>query len=515
MATVTENIEKRVARGEIRAAVLGLYRDGEITIEGFGQLGRDDERLPDGSSVFEIGSVSKIFTALLAQRQVDAGRATWDQTLAASTDIEFADSAVGQITWQELATHSSGLPRLPDNMNAEDPLDPYAGYGEAELFAYLSAMKPAELNKTYEYSNLGMGLLGVLAAQAAGLPYHEALRRDVFAPLELNDTAVKLAPEQESRLAQGFSDGADMPRWGGFDALAGAGAVLSTVDDMLRFASQNLAETGDLAAALGAIRKPTGDGAMGRGWHINDSTSEAPIWWHNGGTGGYASTLALRPATAEAVVLLTASTDYDGVTRLALAQLKGESPAPAAGGNFDAYVGAYEAAPGMVLTFFVEDNQLFGQATGQGAFPLTPGDEHQFTFAPADIAITFDEFGDDKAQRMVLLQAGRTTRAPRVADEKGIQRRAVIPVPADRLADFEGQYQLTPLAVIDVEARDGQLFARLTGQAAFPVFPFAEDEFFYKVVDAELHFERDDAGAVTGVTLVQGGRQFAPRKNEP
>ena len=176
------------------------------------------------------------------------------------------------------------------------------------------------------------------------------------------------------------------------------------------------------------------------------------------------------------------------------------------------YEGAYEAAPGMVLTFFANDGQLFGQATGQGAFPLTPGSDHQFSFAPADIAITFDEFEDQHAQRMTMIQAGNTTRAPRVAAEKGIQQRTTIPVNAETLAEYDGIYDLAPAVTFTVETRDGQLFAQLTGQSAFPVFAFAKDQFFYKVVDAELHFERDDSQQITGLTLVQGGRQFAPRR---
>ncbi|MFK7957202.1 MAG: serine hydrolase [Lysobacterales bacterium] len=512
--SVQDAVKSKIERQEIRAAVLGTQSGDKNRVTGYGQVSRSNEHIPAPSTLFEIGSITKVFTAILAQQQVAAGRADWDEPISQRIKGNFASAQVAAITWRELASHTSGLPRMPDNMPMEDPLDPFGGYDRPLLEAFLMGYAPDSLDKSYEYSNLGAGLLGELAAQAAGLSYADALERDVFKPLGLDDTQVAVSDAQAKQMATGFSQGADMPRWSSFDALAGAGAVVSSASDLLAFArlTLNPDQAGAMADTLTAVLEPQGSGETGLGWHRKMSDAGTPLYWHNGGTGGFASVLVLNPESNETVVLLASSTDYGGVTNLAFTQMAGVSEVPESDLDLSIYEGAYEAAPGMVLTFFVNDGQLFGQATGQGAFPLTSDSDHQFVFAPADIAITFDEFKDNQAQRMTIVQAGNTTRAPRVAAEKGIQQRKVIEVSSDALAGLAGVYELAPGVTITVETRDGQLFAQLSGQSAFPVFPFAKDQFFYKVVDAELHFERQDDGDVKGVTLVQGGRQFAPRK---
>lgn len=116
-----------------------------------------------------------------------------------------------------------------------------------------------------------------------------------------------------------------------------------------------------------------------------------------------------------------------------------------------------------------------------------------------------------RAEKLTLHQGGEATEAPRVADAEGIQVRKAIDIDPTRLEEYVGRYQLAPGAVLAVEMRDGQLYAQLTGQPAFPVFPYDDDRFFYKVVDAQLHFERDDDGKVVAVVLYQAGEQRAPR----
>ncbi len=153
---------------------------------------------------------------------------------------------------------------------------------------YRASHKPSSLDKSYEYSNLGAGLLGELAAQAAGLSYADALERDVFKPLGLNDTQVDVSETQADRMAQGFSQGADMPRWSSFDALAGAGAVVSSAADLLHFArlTLNPDQAGAMADTLRAVIQPQGEGKTGLGWHRKMTQAGTPLYWHNGGTGG-------------------------------------------------------------------------------------------------------------------------------------------------------------------------------------------------------------------------------------
>lgn len=509
-ADVATAIERAVERQSVRAAVVGLYDNGTVSVIGFGQTGRNNERPPDGDTAFEIGSVSKVFTALLTQVLVDRDLLNWDDSISKHLpDTEFQSPAVAGVTLRELASHTSGLPRVPDNMKTEDPLDPYAGYEREDLLSYLAALPNDRIEKTYDYSNLGAGLLGQIAGDVAGRGYAAAMQLDVLKPLGMNSSSVGLSDVHAERLAHGFSQGADMPNWDGFDALAGAGAIVSTTVDLLRFVELNFVD-GPLAKSLAAIREPQAAGDTALGWHMQNVADDDRVFWHNGGTGGYASYLALRPATQTGIVILTASTEYGLVTELGFAQIE-ERPLHTGNLDLQPYPGAYQLAEGFILTVFIEDGRLFGQATGQGPFALAPGEEDEFLYPAAGIRVVFDREKAGIAQSLTFFQGEQVTKAPRVADDQGMQIRTAIEVLPDVLKDYVGRYQLAPGAIITVEARDRQLFAQLTGQAAFPVFPYEPDRFFLKVVDAQLHFERDDDGKVGAVVLHQMGQQRATR----
>jgi hypothetical protein len=210
------------------------------------------------------------------------------------------------------------------------------------------------------------------------------------------------------------------------------------------------------------------------------------------------------------VVVLTTSTAYDEVTAIGFSQLLGESVST---GNLDlsAYPGTYQIAEGFLLSIFSPDGRLFGQATGQGEFPLAPGREHEFSNVAADIRIVFSAFDDGSAKLLTLFQSRRETRAPRVSAEPPQVERKAIDIDATQLPDYEGRYELAPGVVITVESREAQLFAQVSGQMAYPVFAYDTDRFFYKVVDAQLQFERDPDGNVVAVILHQAGQTRAPR----
>ncbi len=507
---VAAGLEQTIERGDARAISVGLYDNGETQVIGFGQVSRIDNSVPRHDTLFEIGSITKVFTSLLTQIQINSSRLSWDDTIASRLqETVFANDAVASITLRELASHTSGLPRVPDNMNSPDPMDPYLGYERSHLLSFLAGFEPDTLVKKYAYSNLGAGLLGVLAADAAGLDYAEAMERDVLRPLHMADSGFRVREDQVDRLAQGFSSGADMPNWDGFDALAGAGALLSTVNDLLQLIRQNLAPK-TLGQPLEAIRERQADGQTAFGWHILDLEDGGPVYWHTGGTGGYASFLAIRPDTGTGAVILATSTEYNAITELGFAQITGKVAGQEVI-DLDAYPGTYEIADGFVLTISIDGGRLIGQATGQGAFPLTPSAENEFVFPAADVRIMFKLAGSGRAEKLTLYQGGQVLPGSRVTDDQGVQARSEITLNAAQLTDYVGDYQLTPAIVISVLARDRQLYAQLTDQPAYPVFAYEPDNFFYKVVDAQLHFERDDAETVVAVVLHQGGQQRAPR----
>lgn len=509
---VAEALERGIERDQIRAAVLVSYDNGETDIRTFGRLSDEVDTKPDEKTLFEIGSITKVFTVILIQALVDNDKALWDDPISKHlAELDYASPLVAGITLEELGTHTSGLPRLADNMKPEDTLNPYADYDDDALLEFLQSYVPEELDTSYDYSNLGMGVLGFIAARVAEMDYPSALDTFVLSPLGMARTTATNVDLNVENLVLGFSDGATIPQWD-FQAVAGAGALVSSGQDLLRFIESSCETNPDgIGQSIQATQTFDTEGPYGLAWNIGKDEEGTKIFWHGGGTGGFASFLAVSPEAQRGWVLLTASTEYALITELGKT-LMGTSPDIEL--DLSAYIGVYELAPNVYLTVTDNDGKLYGQASGQQAIPLTPGEsEHSFTFGPAQITVEFMVGAMDRASTLKFVQAGQQIDAKRVADELGIQERVEIAIDPEALLDYVGKYQLAPGLVVTVESRNNQLFVELTGQSAIPVFPMATDHFFYKVVDAEISFLRDDQGRVSTLVLHQNGEHRAPRKN--
>jgi len=298
--------------------VIGVLREDTTAVHAFGAVDPTG-RPPTARTLFEIGSVTKTFTGLLLADAVERGKVELSTPVGAllpdSVKVGTADSTT--MTLKHLATHRSGLPRLPSNLGATArPDDPYAAYGDSALYAFLDDYPlPRAPGTAYQYSNLGMGLLGHLLARRADTTYAALVRRRITVPLGLSDTRIRLSGAQHSRFAQGYNRaGAPTSAWH-FDALAGAGALRSTAVDLLKYLRAHrraLAAAPDTTAVLSrtmrratTVRAPTDreNTGIGLGWHQSARDGHA-VWWHNGGTGGFRSVVALDRETGHGVVVL-------------------------------------------------------------------------------------------------------------------------------------------------------------------------------------------------------------------
>lgn len=291
----------------------------------------------DGRTLFEIGSLTKVFTALLLADMAAKGEVALndpvDKYLPAGATMPERNGR--KITLRDLATHSSGLPRLADNMPFADPADPYADYDERLLLGFLARYRlPRDIGSRYEYSNLGFGLLGYLLGRAAHSDYATLVAQRITGPLGMGDTAVVLSAEQQARFAQG-RDAAlrPAPPWT-FAALAGAGALRSTGDDMLKFLAAAIDPNSPIAPGMRlatAERRPMGspDSEIGLAWIIARPGAGREILFHAGGTGGFRTALALEPARRRAVVVLANAAVEPGADDLALHLLVGTPLLPA------------------------------------------------------------------------------------------------------------------------------------------------------------------------------------------
>jgi CubicO group peptidase (beta-lactamase class C family) len=329
-----------------------------------------------------------------------------------------------QITLSDLATHTSGLPRLPDNLKPKDPGNPYADYSVEQMYAFLSSYTlTRDVGSEFEYSNLGVGLLGHAMALKAGTDYETLVRRRICAPLRMSDTCVTLSADLQARLVPGHdARGKPVENWD-LPTLAGAGALRSTANDMLKFVAANagLARS-ELAPAMElshAARHQAGSSVLsvGLGWHILQRTGGA-IVWHNGGTGGYHSFVAFDKAGKRGVVVLVnCASDIDQIG------LQFIAPKPPAAKHvairidpaiYDAYAGTYRLAPGVEFTVRREKDQLLVQLTGQDFLPVFPESETGFFYKVVDAQLTFEKDKSGAVKSLVLHQSGLDQRATKV-----------------------------------------------------------------------------------------------------
>ena len=290
------------------ALVIGTARGEELDIQGFGRL--DNGRAPDANTIFEIGSITKVFTAITLQTLVAEGLLKLDDPvdkyLPNGSKLPERDGRA--ITLLDLATHSSGLQRLPGNLKISQ--NPYANYRVTDLCEFLKSAKlRRKPGEDYEYSNLGFGLLGHVLELRAGKPYAAVVREKLLLPLGMTNTVVTLSTVHRARLAHGHDHkGAPTGNWD-FDALAGAGAFRSSAADMMRFLSANLRpDTTPLGNSLTAAQKTHFRGKtarIGLGWHQLNTKDGLKVIWHNGGTGGYVSFLGFAPKEQLGVLLLS------------------------------------------------------------------------------------------------------------------------------------------------------------------------------------------------------------------
>jgi len=415
----TDDQIKSILRDRIDVAkksvgiVVGLIDDKGTRIISYGKPSQTSTQTLDGNSVFEIGSVTKVFTATLLADMVERGEVSLNHPISKylPKSVKSPTREGKEISLLHLSSQTSGLPRLPGNMAPKDQTNPYSDYSVEQMYAFLSRYTLTQDPGTqYAYSNLGVGLLGHILALRAGMDYETLVRKRICQPLKMDNTRISLTNQMKAHLATGHNVALrPVPNWD-LPTLAGAGALRSTVGDMLKFVAANLGlRSSKLTPAMQKTHQPQHDAGtpgleIGLGWHIL-KRFDTEIVWHNGGTGGYHSFVGFDKKKRTGVVVLSnSSNDIDDIGRHLL-----ESQYPLTEFDapkerkaikldpriLDAYVGEYQLAPDFTIKFSREGDKFFTQATGQRRLELFPETETAFFLEEVDAQITFvkDENG--------------------------------------------------------------------------------------------------------------------------
>ena len=300
---------------EIAAGGEGHARPVGTQLGGVGELFVDN-------ALFEIGSLTKVFTAVAFQRLVAHGDMALNDTVGSILrpyNLTFRNHSVGTIQMRELLSHTSGVARLPGNLHGS-ACNHFTNYSRDDLFSYLSNITELSSRGTFLYSNFGFGLLGYLMQLYMGIEYEQLCKQLVFGPIGMRDTNVTLSRGAWRRqVAPGVHNGLPTERSTPYGVLQGQGAFHSTVSDMMRFLvaclssmvenRPNLPTTlidGLQQAAMPLAPddfNPNEHGEVGSGWEMYFAADETVVW-KSGGTLGYGSFMAFNPYTGRAAVAI-------------------------------------------------------------------------------------------------------------------------------------------------------------------------------------------------------------------
>jgi CubicO group peptidase (beta-lactamase class C family) len=286
---------------------IAIINNGKVNYYGIKRNGDTISTYNNYKSTFEIGSITKVFTSTLLSNFIIDKKLKLNDNINDYFNFSFNNNT--KISFKNLANHTSGLPRLPSNLDLTtvNPENPYKEYKEKKLVEYLNKFLILSQNTEtkYEYSNLGAGLIGYTLSEIENISYDSLLQTKIFSKYNmLSSTTILNKVNSEFVKGQGAS-GNEVPNWE-FSVLVGAGGILSTVEDLSKFA---IAQFDSSNKELELTREKTfeinNNMDIGLGWHIINSKSGNKWNWHNGGTGGYSSSMAIDMKNKNGIIILS------------------------------------------------------------------------------------------------------------------------------------------------------------------------------------------------------------------
>jgi len=477
--------------------------------DGTGIVIADDKQIHQ----YKIGSITKTFTAVLTFKMIEAGKLSLDTPLSQfyPNIANAKDISIGH-----MMNHHSGIASYTDS---PDFMSYYQSpqtqeQMETRIEALPAAFAPGEKGA---YSNSNYLLLGYILEQVSGQSYAELLSKHIVDPLKLQHTY--FGTDGNDNNPQSYQWHNDKNQWQSIDpwslSVAGAaGAIISTSDDLNRFFRGLF--NGQLLSKDSFEKMTSLTDGFGYGifkTKVKNKDQEISGYWHNGGIEGFASHAIYFPKIDATTVVLSNGlhkTNIDDLNsalidayfgrsldnKLAALEVKADQLKP--------YTGYFQSDTSPLdIEVMLMDNQLMAQATGQGAFPLSPDGEHRFTFAPAGIEMLFHDdmngFTLNQGDNKNIYQRNDAAKPKAVAVDSAV------------LQSYTGVYASDSFPLdITVSLKDGQLQAQATGQGAFPLTAKSENEFTFAAADITMVFDV----AKQTMAFTQMGRSFEMKKKE-
>jgi D-alanyl-D-alanine-carboxypeptidase/D-alanyl-D-alanine-endopeptidase len=405
--------------------VIGVIEPAGRRIVVHGKSGDPSDRPLDGDTVFQIGSVTKVFTGLLLADMVQRGEVKVDDPASNYLPSGIKMPQRGRpITLIDLSKHWAGLPSMPTNFSLQAKPNPYEAYSVEQLYQFLSSYELPREPGRQEYSNLGVALLGRLLARRTGMEYEALLERRVLAPLGLKSTSITLNGDQRRRLAPGHDRFLKPVETWNLLAMPASGSLRSTANDLLTFLAFNLGEKDSpLHPAMVYQRTPK----RALGWGASTLGGEA-VYGHDGGKEGYRSAVVFNPRTKTGVVVLTNARTDDRPMDLARHLLFGGSPLPPAptapsqpkvvvldAKTLEAYAGRYRLESNGMLTVARKDNHLLVDTNGDGISTFFPSNDREFFSNTDNEQLVFERDASGRGMDVVIHTGGVAKKASKMA----------------------------------------------------------------------------------------------------
>lgn len=518
--TLTDLVE-----GSVPGMAVLVARDGRVLYqEGFG-LASIEPEIPIGvETKFRIGSITKQFTAAAILRLREAGLISLNDPLTRFIpDFPRGD----EVSIYQLLTHTSGIRSFTNHPQFLDRVS--VGIESGALVDSIKAYGfDFEPGTAQVYNNSGYFLLGHIVENVSGMTFQDYLKTTFFEPLGMNETGIHHTTIQLEHEAMGHSfENDDFGRAIDWDMswAGGAGAMYSTVGDLFKwneavFSGDVLtSESMELALAPSRLKDGTiGNGIgspYGFGWMIRQHRGQREIG-HGGGLHGFVSYLARLPEKDVTVAVLANSAPSRGINPEVIArdlldyhlweELDAQETfavdSSITAEQLDDYIGRHQYPGGAVLTVTREGDQLYAQLTGQPRFEIFPAGADAFFWKVVDAQIRFVRGEDGEIVHGIHRQGGAELTVPRLEEVE------TIAIEADQLDEYVGRYQYPGDAVLTVTREGSQLYAQLTGQPQFAIYPTGEDTFIWRVVDARITFVRGADGTIQHGIHRQGGAEI-------